>query len=243
MGGPGSFEWDTQASIIAGIVPTALEYDRDGITLIPIFTPSGLDKLKPNATQKDNIRTEHDAMTYLGQYATNLKSSTPTRTCFKRHVEAHVQKCTKSPNDTKRLNAILIFDGLPSDTDTQSMTRTIEWAIMELHSKGLDPKKYMGLTYVVVTEELPIMAGFRKLDQRIVWGGEKNIECDFTNAIYPFSIQALGGAKNKVVVQIILTSNNSEACDEAVEHLQTGTSKDIMDIIDAFIEGGFANEV
>jgi hypothetical protein len=138
MGGPGKCEWDAQTSIISGIVPTAQEYDRDGITLIPIYTPSPFDK--DQDTRKDNVRTKDEAMGYVNQFASQLKARTPTRTCFNRDVEAHVQKCVQDP-ETKRLNGVVITDGLPTDFQTQTMTQTIEWAILELYSKDLDPKQ------------------------------------------------------------------------------------------------------
>ncbi len=153
-------------------------------------------------------------------------------------MEAHVAECIRDPAKTKRLNSVLVTDGVPSDLQHPSMTKTTEWATLELAKHGLKPKDYLGMSYVVVTENFDIMACYRMMEDRAVWDpGDNEGECDMSNAIYPFVIKALGGANRPVVINIILAANNSDALDRAAEKLLQGAPKQLTDLMDAWVPG------
>lgn len=238
MGGDPGSPWVNQRTIIEGLVPTAREFDQDGVDLIAIMEQN------PMAVTRKVVYDAGDGLKFVDSFRSNLRGSTPTRGVYKTDMEAHVAKCITDPMSTKRLNGIIITDGEPTDKDVPSMTATTEWATLELKKNGLEPKRYLGMSYVIVTTKLSVMAGYRILDQRNMWGsGDNKVECDFSNAIYPYLIKAFGGPGDQAVTNLILAANSSEACDTAAENLVEGTSKDIMNLTDAYIREGYATEV
>ncbi|KAK2670272.1 hypothetical protein BFJ63_vAg16377 [Fusarium oxysporum f. sp. narcissi] len=239
MGHYDSRPWNIQHAIVEGIVPTAAEYDSDGIDLIAIMEESPMEE-----GRKSKVKDLKVAMEFVNKFRQNLRGTTPTRQLFKKDVRAHVAACIKDPNNTKRLNIVIVTDGEPSDTHNDSMTKTTEWATLELSSAGRSPKEYLGISYVIVTEQLHTMACYRMLEDRTSWGeGDKAVECDMSNAIYPFTITALGGPYKQIVINLILAANNSDPLDRAPEKLFQGAPENFIQLMDAYIEKGYAEEV
>lgn len=82
------------------------------------------------------------------------------------------------------------------------------------------------------------------MEERIIWGlGDNRVECDLSNAIYLFVITAFGGADKQVVINIILAANKSDALDKAAENLLKGAPKQLTELINAYINKGFAIKV
>ncbi|KAF5228428.1 hypothetical protein FANTH_14512 [Fusarium anthophilum] len=238
MGTDSHGPWDKQRKIIKAIVPTAKEFDGDGIDLIPIMEKNPME-LGPMTGIKD----AGVAMKFVDKFRGKLLGSTPTRGLFEAYIDDHVDACIRDSN-TKRLNIVIITDGEPSDLHNPSMTKTTEKATVRLRKHDLSPKEYLGVSYVIVTEDFKTMANYRKLDNRTMWGPDDNkVECDLSNAIYPFIITALGGPDKQVVINLILAGNKSEALDRAAEKLLQGVPKQLIEHMDAYIEAGFAVEV
>lgn len=232
-----SSPWDTQEKIIAGITPTAMEYDEDGITVVPIFNRT---IFETKSSFKDKIKDSTMAMEYVRSFGPNMPS-TPTRKVLKKWLDNHLKKCIEAPKSTKRLNAIVVTDGEPTDVEEDSITATTERIILELRKHGMDPKEKLGMSYVIVTSSLEVMAGYRKLDLRSQWGtGNNQVECDLSNTIYDCDIKGFGGPKFQPVIDIILAANSSESLDKATEDEQSNA---IMRIVDEYISKGFAMEV
>ncbi|KAJ0298272.1 hypothetical protein Brms1b_013414 [Colletotrichum noveboracense] len=104
-------------------------------------------------------------------------------------------------------------------------------------------EEYLGVSFVILNDELSVMASYNKLDNRGEWGNEDQHEEDITNAIYPFSIKNLGGPQTGAVTSIILGGTSSTTCDTAAEELQSGSAADITRLMTAFAEAGYVEEI
>ncbi len=101
-----------------------------------------------------------------------------------------MRRCIADPQ-TKRPTSCSSPTAGPTDYAEQSVTATTEWATLELTKHELNPKRFIGASYVVVGDTLEVMVCYRCLDERTSWGPDK-VKCDVFNAIYLSDIKALG---------------------------------------------------
>lgn len=239
MGGKNIHRWNDQRTIIKNILPIAMMYSPKEVTLIPIYSPTALEN---GPSVLEGFTDVTSAMEYIDSWGVRLRPSTPTRRSYNEWIQKCVEECVKSPH-TKRSNNIIVTDGVPTDKHEPSLTATTNWAISELIRHKLDPKRYLGVSFVILNDELSVMASYNKLDNRGEWGNEDQHEEDITNAIYPFSIKNLGGPQTGAVTSIILGGASSTTCDTAAEELQSGSAADITRLMTAFAEAGHVEEI
>ncbi|KAK7937603.1 uncharacterized protein PG986_014471 [Apiospora aurea] len=76
-----------------------------------------------------------------------------------------VKSAFEDPLNTKRTLSLISTDGSP-DKNGPTMESTTENAIMALHNAGLDPRRYIGVSYIIITNELRTMCDYLKIEGR-----------------------------------------------------------------------------
>jgi hypothetical protein len=75
-----------------------------------------------------------------------------------------------------------------------------------------------------------------------IWGPD-NFECDVANAMFPALITALGGFENPFTVDIALAGAISPKIDKALELILTGPAKELIDLMQAYINAGHHGDI
>ncbi|KAH8742613.1 hypothetical protein F5883DRAFT_595753 [Diaporthe sp. PMI_573] len=145
--------WNTQEELIEGVVPQAMNYDEGGIDLWAIRTASELERIvDPEIECKLNVKDPHMALQYVRSFEKKL-GDTPTRPLFNKLVGGHVKRAILDPVNTKLLDIKVSTDGLPNQDLHPTMTATTEQANIALHEAGLDPCRYLAISYVIITDD------------------------------------------------------------------------------------------
>jgi hypothetical protein len=241
-GGQRNWAWITQEEVIEGVVSKAMEYDEGGIDIWPIRQTSKLEKMAdPNNERRLNVKDPTAALNYVRGYEKRL-GSTPTRPLFAARAEDLVKDALANPAETKRILFLISTDGNP-DPGSPTMGETTNHAVTALHKHGLDPRRYLAVSYIIITKDFHTMCGYLKLEDRSTWGpANATIECDVANATFPVLIMALGGFKNPLAVSIALAGAISSEIDKALELILVGPPKDLMDLMHAYVDAGYHPE-
>jgi hypothetical protein len=124
------------------------------------------------------------------------------------------------------------------------MNATTEQAIMALNNAGLNPRRYLAVSYIIITDHFPTMCGYLKLEDRNAWGcDDAPVECDIANAMFPALITDLGGFENPLAVNIALAGAISSEIDKALELILTGPAKELVDLMHAYVDAGHHKNV
>jgi hypothetical protein len=234
--------WDQQLEFVRGINSQAIKYDKGGIDIWPIFTPTYLEKrINPEIERKLNVNDPNEAVKYVQGYRKDLRM-TPTRNLYARLVGEVVKAAIADPVNTKRTLFLISTDGNP-DKEGPTMHKTTNDAIIALHSEGLDPRRYIAVSYVILTQDFHTMSCYLKLEDCVNWSaGGKTKECDIANAMFPALINALGGFQNKTAVYIALGGAISSEIDTALENILEGPAKELMVLMKAYVVAGHAED-
>ncbi|GKT67254.1 hypothetical protein ColTof4_13638 [Colletotrichum tofieldiae] len=230
-----SWAWNTQNDMIQGMVSKAIAYDNGGIDIWPIREASQLEKMgNPTLERLLGVKDPEKALEYVRGFEDKL-SSTPTRQLFAARVQDVVKKALENPNETKRTLLLISTNGNP-DPGAPSMTETTKQAVMALKKAGLDPRRYLAVSYVIITMDFHTMCGYLKLKDRNTWGtADTLVECDVANAMFPVLITVLGGFTNPLANVIALGGAISSEIDKALKLIVTGPAKKLIDLMHAYV--------
>lgn len=120
------------------------------------------------------------------------------------------------------------------------MQETTKLAVLALHERGLNPTRYIAVSYIILTDDFHTMACYFKLENEKNWGVGQ--EYDVANAVFPFQIKSLGGCDNKTTVNIALGGAISEGIDQALEDVVGDDAKSLMDLMTAYAKRGFTDD-
>ncbi|PCD21405.1 hypothetical protein AU210_016370 [Fusarium oxysporum f. sp. radicis-cucumerinum] len=231
--------WDQQLQFVKGVASQAIKYDDGGIDIWPIYAPSSLEKLSDKEIEcKLHVTDPNKAFEYVKGYEDKL-GTTPTRKLFSRLVGDVVEKAIADPIGAKRTLFLISTDGQP-DRNGPPMWETTRQAILTLHHAGLNPTRYIAVSYVILTQDFTTMACYYKLEDNKSWDTEQ--EYDVANAIFPFQIKSLGGFDNKTTVNIALGGAVSPAIDTALETILGDDAKSLMRLMKVYNKKGFAKD-
>ncbi|KAK8859510.1 hypothetical protein PGQ11_010244 [Apiospora arundinis] len=239
--GKRGWAWHTQESFIRGVVPKAMGYDDGGVDIWPIRSATELEKsADPTKERLLEVTDPEKALEYVRSFEKKL-TTTPTRNLFAARMADVVKNAISDPYNTKRTLFLISTDGQP-DPEGPSMESTTEDAIIALHNKGLDPRRYIAISYIIITSDFHTMCGYLKLEDRNTWGPDGKIECDVANAIFPALIMSLGGFESPLAIHIALGGAIRPEIDSALENIVSGPAKDLMMLMQASIDAGYHTE-